>query len=391
VPQPDHTAKQQGQQKTGLPAVLLDQDPSTAIVSHSASDVMRPVEDDTLGDFDQPVGSTPAKPAAQAGKAITPHIGDPHDAFKEPENTQPGMNGIRSVEQHSSSPTSDSAEAIWVQREGQDQNSDGQHDSAAVAIGGVSDFSLKGKDAMAELEEPVHSSSRSVDQRTASAGTGSDRQPQPSHQQQLPSSSAQVPVHSATLDEAHCKATFSTAGEALSSSHIMGTQEANQGDSPSAEEASTGKHVAEVRKKAQPVSSEFAVEELAHSSPQPQPAVTSAARPQVRRAQGMEHSQAEHDSAVPRSTPSTSKSEGIQSKHDSAAPNAEDEDATQAELLALADAVNRLEAELAGYRQAAAIHKQEAAAARQEAAQWHDREADARAQVPHHIFSLQLS
>lgn len=389
MPQPHHTAKQQGQQKTGLPAVLLDQDPSTAILSHSASDMMRPVEDDSPGDLDQPVERTPEKPAAQAGKAITPHIGDPHDAFKEPENTQPGMTAIRSIEQHSSSPTSDSADAIWVQREGQDQNSDGQHDSAAVAIGGVSDFSLKSKDAMAELEEPVHSSSRSVDQRTASAGTDSDRQPQPSHQQQLPSSSAQVPVHNATLGEEHGKATFSTAEEALSSSHIAGTQEPKQGDSPSAERASTGKDVAEARKKAQPVSSENAVEELAHSNPQPKHTVTSAARPQVRQAQGMEHSHAEHDSAMPRSAPSTSKSDSIQSNDNSAAPNAEGP--TQAELLVLADAVNRLKAELAGCRQAAAIHEQEADVARQEAAQWHDREADARAQVPHHIFSLQLS
>ena len=360
-------------------------------MSHSASDVMRPVEDDILESSDQLVGSIPAKPAAQAGKAFMPHIGDPHDAFKEPENTQLGMRRIRSVEQHSSSPTMDSAEAIWVQSEVWDQNSNGRYNSAALAIGGVSDFSLRSKDAMAEVEEPVHSSSRSVDQRTAS-GTGSDQQPQPSHQQQLPPSSAQVPVHNAVLDEEHGKAKLSTAGEVLTSSHIAGTQEPNQGDSSSAKGASTGKHVAEVSKNAQPVSSEDAIEELAHSNPQPKPVVTSAARPQIRRAQGMEHSQAEQDSAVARSTPSTSKSDSIQSNHDSAAPNAEkNEGATQAELLALADAVNRLEAELAGCRQAAAIHEQEADAARQEAAQWHDREADARAQVPRHVFSLQLA
>jgi chromosome segregation ATPase len=63
------------------------------------------------------------------------------------------------------------------------------------------------------------------------------------------------------------------------------------------------------------------------------------------------------------------------------AASAEDEHATQAELLALATAVTQLEAELADSRQAAARSQKEAQAAREEVAQWQDREADARAQV----------
>lgn len=71
----------------------------------------------------------------------------------------------------------------------------------------------------------------------------------------------------------------------------------------------------------------------------------------------------------------------MQAGSDTAAHNAESEGATPEELLALADAVSQLKAELSDAREAVARHEHEAEAARQEAAQWQDREADARAQV----------
>ena len=73
--------------------------------------------------------------------------------------------------------------------------------------------------------------------------------------------------------------------------------------------------------------------------------------------------------------------ETTQAGSDPATQHAESEGATQEELLALAESVSRLEADLADAQEVAARHEHAAEAARQEAARWQDREADARAQV----------
>ena len=70
-----------------------------------------------------------------------------------------------------------------------------------------------------------------------------------------------------------------------------------------------------------------------------------------------------------------------QASDNAAAKGLEVDSPTQAELLALADAVTRLEAELACAQEAAARYEREAESARKDAAQWQEREADASAQV----------
>ena len=92
-------------------------------------------------------------------------------------------------------------------------------------------------------------------------------------------------------------------------------------------------------------------------------------------------SEIERHSALEHTCPSTAEGATAAVAAAEEAASAEDEHATQAELLALASAVTQLEAKLADSRQATARSQKEAQEAREEAAQWQDREADARAQV----------
>ena len=117
------------------------------------------------------------------------------------------------------------------------------------------------------------------------------------------------------------------------------------------------------------------------AEPDALPTAAAPASPPVAAASDTGESEVERHSALEHTCPSTAEGATAAVAAAEEAASAENEHATQAELLALASAVTQLEAELADSQQAAARSLKEAQAAQEEAAQWRDREADARAQV----------
>ena len=133
-----------------------------------------------------------------------------------------------------------------------------------------------------------------------------------------------------------------------------------------------------------PAGNEAAHAEMYGSRPAEPDAMPTAAAPASRpvaAASDTGESEVERHSVLEHTCPSTAEGAMAAVAAAEEAASAEDEHATQAELLALASAVTQLEAELADSRQAAARSQKEAQAAQKEAAQWRDREADAHAQV----------
>lgn len=170
-------------------------------------------------------------------------------------------------------------------------------------------------------------------------------------------------------------------------------RDARQGESESAENSLVSALTAKVGSSTHAVSRQDAHAELSaegrrssRKEAEVQPAAAVPAPAELKDATGPRHSKAEHDDKGAEAMEEGSSASMAEVGKDQASDNAaakglEVDSPTQAELLALADAVTRLEAELACAQEAAARYEREAESARKDAAQWQEREADASAQV----------
>ncbi len=233
-----------------------------------------------------------------------------------------------------------------------------------------------------------HPADQAVPAASVGAGAGSDSQTKIPDQQQGPSLPAHSSVPAAT-GEVQPAQSQHNAETALAGKGAERTRSPCEGSSSTAQ-TTLPAMLASSSSDAQPASSDVSQwkphaadangrpsEERAVSSTAP-----SAADAGPTHALGTEDRQPEIQDGLGHMGASTQPLlETTQAGSDPATQHAESEGATQEELLALAESVSRLEADLADAREAGARHERAAEAARQEAARWQDREADARAQV----------
>ena len=394
----DHTSKQHGKQaETCLPRLqptIPDQATSMASIAPTGKG---PAEAEALRN-DQQLGSTVlARPAAQAGSALMQHITDVLPMSTEQATMlQPDVGMKQTAQQQASA----------KEGEGPMQNSSCNTESMsapAVRIGGVavedarsaagligsSDAASAMRPAAAPARPPAsphslqHAADRAVPSTSVGTGASSDSHTQLPDQQQGPS----LPAHS-SVGESPAQSQLPSAENALTDRDAERMRTPYEGSSIIAHTILSAP-LAPCSSDAQPASSDDPHRMLhdsdARGSREEEP-LPSAAQPtasaEPMHALGKEYRQGEVQDILERTGASTAPSEAaLQAGSDRAMHHAESEAATQEELLALAEAVSRLEADLADAREAVAGHEHAAEAARQDAARWQDREADARVQV----------
>ena len=388
----DNTSEQHGQQaETCLPRLqptIPDQATSMASIAHTGKG---PAEAESLRN-DQQLGSTVlTRPAAQAGSALMQHITDVLPMSTEQATMLQPDAGMKQTAQQ---------QASAKQGEGPMQNSSCNTESMsapAVRIGGIaledarsaagligsSDAASAMRPAAAPARPPAsphslqHAADRAVPSTSVGTGASSDSHTQIPDQQQGPS----LPAHS-SVGESPAQSQLPSAENALTDRDAERMRTPYEGSSSIAH-TTLSAPLAPSSSDAQPASSDDPHRMLhdsdARGSREEEP-LPSAAPPM--HALGTEDRQGEVQDILEHTGASTAPSEAaLQAGSDRAMRHAESEAATQEELLALAEAVSRLEADLADAREAVAGHEHAAEAARQDAARWQDREADARARV----------
>ena len=384
----EFTSKQHEQQaEASLPRlqpVIPDQPTNTASIAHTGKG---PTEAEHLRNDQQLGSSILTDPAARAGTASMQHI---TDVLSLPDSMLQHEAGTEQTAQQ---------QANTEERDGPVQHSSSNADSmsaSAEAVGGLSNQGLSGSSIAASAIRPAaapagppaypqslqHTGDQPVSA-TPDAGARSDGQIQVPDQQQGPS----LPAHS-SVREGPAQSQPHSAEKALSDRDAEHTRSPYEGSSTTAQSAFPAT-LAPSSSNAQPASSDESHKMPhapdAHGSPgeelQPSAASLVASAGPTHALQTEDRQPEIQDVHEPMGASRPLSEATTQAGNDKATQHAESEAATQEELLALAEAVSRLEADLADAREAVATHEREAEAARQEAAQLQDREADARAQV----------